>query len=144
MILYIFLGFLLCHFSIQKVSASQTKRRGTLLTIFRPPRIFQPTRLLYFTQISNPPAYQNLPVYSGPQSKLENFTIIINEVQPLHIIANFSILDVSSGPDSSTYSLYEYHVIMGIRGCINNQDLTSTYSSRFSASKYRKVNFTYF
>ena len=34
----------------------QSKRRGTLLTIFRPPRIFQlaPPHLLYFTQISNP------------------------------------------------------------------------------------------
>ena len=35
----------------------QTMRKGTLLTIFRPPPDIPTPRLLYFTQISNPPAY---------------------------------------------------------------------------------------
>ena len=37
---FIFLGFLLCHFSMQKVLLGQTKRKGTLLTIFQPPAYY--------------------------------------------------------------------------------------------------------
>ena len=37
---FIFLGFLLCHCSMQKVKLTWSK--GTLLTIIRPSRIFQP------------------------------------------------------------------------------------------------------
>ena len=44
----------ICHFSMQRCLLGQTKRKGTLLTLFRPP---PPRRLLYFTQISYPPAY---------------------------------------------------------------------------------------
>ena len=44
----------ICHFLCKRCLLDQTKRKGTLLTIFRIPRIFQHPRLLYFTQISNP------------------------------------------------------------------------------------------
>ena len=42
---------------MQKVPIWSNKGRGTLLTIFRPPGYSNPPRLLYFTQIPNPPAY---------------------------------------------------------------------------------------
>ena len=54
---FIFLGFLLCHSSMQKVSTrSNYAERYPINHFLTPPQIFQPPRLLYFTQISNPPA----------------------------------------------------------------------------------------
>ena len=45
-------------FLCKRCLLGQTKRKGTLLTLFRPlPDIPTPPRLLYFTKISNLPAY---------------------------------------------------------------------------------------
>ena len=54
------LDFSFVIFLCKRCLRGQSKRTGTLLTIFRPlPDIPTPLllRLLYFTQISNPPAY---------------------------------------------------------------------------------------
>ena len=53
---FIFLGFLLCDFSMQckECLFGQTKRKGTLLTVLRPSPDIATPRLLYFTQISKP------------------------------------------------------------------------------------------
>ena len=38
----------ICNFSMQKVSTRQTKRKGTLLTLFRPLQMFQPPPPTYY------------------------------------------------------------------------------------------------
>ena len=38
----------ICHFLCKRCLLGQTKWKGTLLTIFRPPRIFQPPPLIIF------------------------------------------------------------------------------------------------
>ena len=55
-LLYIFLGFFLSHFSMQKVSTRSTKRKGTLLTIFRPPGYSnQPSpSIIFYTNFQHP------------------------------------------------------------------------------------------
>ena len=44
----------ICHFSLQKVSTQSAKRKSTLLTLFRPPRIFQPSAYYILQEFPTP------------------------------------------------------------------------------------------
>ena len=75
-ILYIFLAFLPCHFSMQKCLPGQTTQRVTLLTIFRAPGCStHPTYyILHISRKFSTPCLLELPsplpVFSGPQSSI--------------------------------------------------------------------------
>ena len=65
---FTFLGFLLCIFLCIRCLLGQTKRKGTLLTIFQPPGYSNPPPASYILHKFPTPLLNRTPppIYSGP------------------------------------------------------------------------------
>ena len=89
-ILYIFLAFLPCHFSMQKCLLGQTKQRVTLLTIFRARGCSTTPLIIFYIFHTNfqLPAYQNSP---PPSPFFRDLRVVfeIKSIQSLYFQSNF-------------------------------------------------------